>query len=229
MGLLKDDDPDLRWDGANSLGGDDLHPREAMSALIEATHDSNAKVRAVAANGLGRFGSDGKLAIPTLLACLKDGDAQVRWSTVMALGEIDPLDERVFPVLIEAVQESADYRFAARALGRCNARAKEAAPVLLKALNAKDLRMTPNQVEGMRSEALYALTHLAPQADVVVPALAALVRDKSVEPELRNMAAHALGEIGPLAQPAIPDLEKAKSDKNLEAVAAAAIKKIRHD
>lgn len=76
------------------------------------------------------------------------------------------------------------------------------------------------------SGALLALRRLAPAEETVIPALAALVRDKSVDREVRLGAAYNLGELGSLAQSAIPDLEEAKSDNDLGAVAAEAIKKI---
>ena len=228
--LRRDKDPGIRSDGVRALNGEFLHFREAMSALIEAAHDPDVGVRESAVFAFGNFGPDARKAIPTLVACLKDQDPQVRAWSAQSLDEIDPSDDRAFPALLEAVQDMDGNRFAAHALSRCKSRAKEAVPVLLKMLDAKNFpKATPLQIEGVRSASFFALNKLAPATDAVVPALAALVRDKGVEREVRAGAAETLGEIGSAAKATIPDLENAESEKDLAAVAAEAIERIQRE
>lgn len=147
--LCKDKDPEVRCEGVSALNGEVLHMQEAMSALIEATHDPNAKVRAAAVFAFGNFGPEGKAAIPILVACLKDDDLQVRAWSAQSLGEIDPSDDLAFPALLGAIQDKEGNYCAEYALSRCKSRAKQAVPVLLKMLDAKNYQTTRMQMDGV--------------------------------------------------------------------------------
>ncbi len=231
MGQLKDDDPDLRWDAANHLGNEDLHTREVVPALIAATRDSSAKVRAVATHALGRFGSDARPAIPALLTCLKDEDAQTRGWAAMALGEIDPQDERVFPVLIEEVQKKDPCWWLASALGRCRSKANIVVPLMVNILDAarRGGKLSPSN-SALGEEALLALGKMGPESKAAIPTILAILRDRSINLSCRRDAVYALGEIGPAAKEAIPDLEEAiKASAFQGPVAEEALAKIQGD
>jgi len=152
IGLLKDDDPHMRWWAANLLSGQDREAEKIIPALIEAVRSTkDTEARQMASHTLGQFGKDAKAAIPALLDCVRKEPEQKKsgWS-MLALGEIDPLDERVFPVLIEAAQENEPNDFAVDALGKCRSRAKDVVPALLKLLEIKDRHGSPEMLYAFR-------------------------------------------------------------------------------
>ena len=139
-----------------------------------------------------------------------------------ALGEIDPSDERVFPLLIEAVQKwDANWRIPGE-LGRCQRRAKEVAPVFVKILES---RLDGQLVQPI----LRALGDMGPEAKPAVPLLRAILRNKSFELSDRYSAAKALGQMGSAAKESLSDLENVKGRDNLGHAAAEAIEKIQND
>jgi PBS lyase HEAT-like repeat len=192
------------------LSGADQRADKIVPALIAVVRDDpDVKVKQQASWSLGRFGKKAKVAIPVLLDHFKKNPESIKsgWS-VLALGEIDPLDERVFPVLIEAIQKKESDSFVVGALFNCQPRAKEIVPVLLNATQTKEFNAKPDV--GI----IVLLGRMGPEAKAAVATLAAIVRDKSVERPARSAAVEALGGIGSSAQEVIPDLERVKKERH---------------
>ena len=237
MDLLKDENPKTRWLAARALGHRDRDQERSIAALVAAARDDdNTEVRQIAVRTLMDYGKQAKAAIPMLLESLKKDPKNRQW-TEMALGAIDPLDERVFPVLMEAAQTEGDWA-AVNGLARCHSRAKEVVPVLIKLLQVGNRTGKPEPRDrrpgfitlDSRNGIIRLLEGFGPEAKTAVPTLIEILRDESVEMSCRANAAHALGEIGPGARAAIPDLEKAKREGLFQGqVAEEAIEKIQDD
>ena len=85
VGLLHDDDPEVRKEAALALGiiGDE----RAVEPLIDALHDDDLEVREWAAWALGMVG-DERAVEPLIDALLHDEDPRVRWRVIYALERI---------------------------------------------------------------------------------------------------------------------------------------------
>jgi HEAT repeat protein len=92
--------------------------REATPALIEATEDGDAAVRAWAAHALAEIGPHAKGAVPALIKLASDSDEGCRNDSCMALGRIGPAAKDALPALRKALGDgSADVRrFAQQAI-----------------------------------------------------------------------------------------------------------------
>ena len=92
-----------------------LDIREATSALIRATEDADADVRAWAAHALGEMGPGAAPAIPALVRLLGDKEEGPRNTGCLALGRIGRVAKEALPALREALQDpSRDVRGFAR-------------------------------------------------------------------------------------------------------------------
>ncbi|MBC8870304.1 MAG: HEAT repeat domain-containing protein [Planctomycetes bacterium] len=102
--------------------------RAAVPALIKATSDQDADVRAWSAHALAEIGPDAVEAVPALIKLLKDPAEGPRNTSAIALGSIGPSASEAVPALTGALEdESTDVRlFAATALKRI--RGEELAP-----------------------------------------------------------------------------------------------------
>jgi len=94
--------------------------RAAVPALIKATADQDADVRAWSAHALAEIGPDAVEAVPALIKLLKDSAEGPRNTSAIALGSIGPGASEAVPALIEALEDgSADVRlFATTAIKR---------------------------------------------------------------------------------------------------------------
>jgi HEAT repeat protein len=224
--LLKDKDAHVRLEALVNLRSANPFTEKVVSADIAALRDDDAHIRHQAALFLGVRGRPASSAIPALLTGLKDSNARVRGRCAWSLGFIDPADKRVVPALIEAVQAKEMNWHALEALGYCGSHAKEAVPMLLKMLKAKDLKGTQEAKDNLRASIVHVLGSIGPDAKAAVPALVAILRDRSPQNGLRPVAASALGEIGPAAKVAVPDLEEMKRKGDLGPAAAEILEKI---
>jgi HEAT repeat protein len=101
------------WLGEIAVGVDKEQAKQAVSLLTTALADENAEVRRQAAFALGNVGAEATVALKGLQDRVNDADAAVRLQVAIALGKIDPQA------------------------------AREAIPVLLKALTQKASRGGP--------------------------------------------------------------------------------------
>jgi HEAT repeat protein len=95
-----------------------LDIRGAMPALIRATEDADADVRAWAADALAEMGPDAAPAIPALIRLLSDKEEGPRNTGCFALGKIGPAASVALPALRKALHDpSRDVqRFARQAI-----------------------------------------------------------------------------------------------------------------
>jgi RNA polymerase sigma factor (sigma-70 family) len=171
---------------------------EAVPVLVdELKHRPNAN-RVFVLGCLNQIGRPARAAMPEVTAALRDKDQAVRRAAIWALGSIDREGDSVAAVTAAVTDDDPDVR--ARAiglLGEWGKNAREAAPQLLKA--ALD---DPNA--NCRVQALDALRSLQPRADVIVPGLKKLLKEKDAP--VRQRAIALLGGLGKGARDAVPDL-----------------------
>ena len=100
IGLLRDNDPEVRWSAAQALGK--IGDVRAVEPLIRLLGDSDTNVRSSAAPALGLLGD--VRAVEPLIGLLGDSDTNVRWSVVLALGLLG--DVRAVEPLIRLLGDS---------------------------------------------------------------------------------------------------------------------------
>jgi HEAT repeat protein len=179
------------WLGEIAIGIDKQDARDAVSVLTTALADENAGVRRQAAFALGEVGAAAASALEKLREHVNDADAAVRLQVAIALGKIDPQA------------------------------AREAIPILLKALTARANRGGPafNQDVAMALAAIGA----------VEPLLEAL--EKSTDEATVAGVTFALVRMGPRAKGAFKLLRSAllNSDAGVRARSADAMQAILPD
>jgi HEAT repeat protein len=136
--VLTADDPDLRFAASQALVQIGPHARSPIPVLIDNLKDELPAIRWNSANALGELGSQAREAVPALTsAALNDRVMRVRTESAVAIWRIDRREQRVVPVLIEALADPEELvRWtAADCLGDIGAAASEALPALQAALN----------------------------------------------------------------------------------------------
>jgi HEAT repeat protein len=106
--LLHDDRLEMRRAAAMMLAyrGLDADAAPAVPQLIEATADTDERVRMLSASALGNIGGDAAEAVPALMNCLKDDAVQVRIEAAKALGKIgNPAATKAVPELVRLSKE----------------------------------------------------------------------------------------------------------------------------
>jgi hypothetical protein len=88
--------------GSSSEGRIKMDVSAAVPALIRATEDQDADVRAGATHALAAVGPKAKDAVPALIRLLKDPQEGPRNTSCMALGAIGPFAKQALPALREA-------------------------------------------------------------------------------------------------------------------------------
>ena len=161
-----------------------------------------------------------------LLQALRDGDWQEKACAADTLSvladKLGPWTEQAVVDLTRALREreggGSSRSAPARALGAIGPQAKDAVPVLAKALEDPDY--------NVRWAAAEALGRIGEPAKAAVPALARTLTDKITS--VRRETVVALGRIGPAAKEAIRALKIALKDEAEEVrqAAAKALKKI---
>jgi HEAT repeat protein len=215
------------------------HEGFGLSQWIEMLADPDPSTRADAAIALGEMGSRAKKALPALSKLLQDQDLNVRRKALSNLGFIGP-DVQQLPLLMEfLVSEGQDKvlrNLATIAIGRIGHPAKEAVPLLTRALDSNDLsfcltaagalvqiysgqakRVLPilireleNEDDKIRGRSINAIKVIGSQAVEAVPGLI-----KALECDTRGnriLAASALGSIGTVAKAAVPLLKNLLED-----------------
>jgi HEAT repeat protein len=185
---------------------------EAVPALVQAMTEGDERVRNAAARALKDIGPQAVDAIPALIQALGDQDDDVGLAAASALGDVGP---EAIPMLIEALgdRNAQARRGAILALGWIGPEAKEAAPLIVQALEEESEWL-------VRSSAAYALGSMQPDAGEAVPALIQALGDESEY--VRGSAADALGEFEARAWNAIPALIELLADEYAGARSSAA-------
>ncbi len=224
--------------------------RDAVPALLAATRDADAKVRANALAGVALVKPEPKSALATVAKLAKeDPDESVRQSAVRTLAALGP--GAVGPLTAAlGDREPAVQAMALKALARVGPEAGKAAPTVRRLAAATDN-------DTVRGTAIALLARLGPDGE---PALLELLRERSSairlaclqqigrkgrpspkalpglvealtdpEPEVRILAAHALGLLGTEAKGAVAALLRAVKDPDprVAAIAAKALAKVK--
>lgn len=108
----------------SALADSRLDIRSCLGELITALHDSDARVRALAAQAIGEIGPMAVSAVPGLVSLLSNPDEGARNSACIGLTGIGPAAREALPALQRALSDrSPDVRrFAQRAIDRIDVR-----------------------------------------------------------------------------------------------------------
>jgi len=203
--------PAVRSGAADALGSIGAGSTEAIPALINLLGDRDYEISHRAASALGRIGA---AAVPALLQVAAKEDGRVTGMAETAFSYLNAgpnLIHELARLLGNNGEKSGVRAFAAKALGRMQEKARDAAPDLARAL--------ADENSEVRSAARWALGRIGPAA---VPALREALKNNNVQ--VRSGAASALGSMGPVAQDAGPALTQALRDEDpvvrIEAISA---------
>ena len=203
--------PAVRSGAADTLGNIGAGATEAIPALINLLGDRDYEISHHAASALGRIGP---AVVPALMQVAAGEDGRVTGIAETAFSYLNAGPDLVHELarLLGNNGEKPGVRaFAAKALGRMQEKARDAAPDLARALSEEN--------GEVRSAARWALGQIGPAA---VPALREALASNNVQ--VRSDAASALGSMGPAAEDAVPALRQALQDENpvvrIEAISA---------
>jgi HEAT repeat protein len=213
--LLQDPAADARLAAIQTLsqfGKEDVD-EPAVTALVKALGDDDARVRQIAAADMFHLGpkarelGGGVDVSKALFRLVKDKDVRVRRFSVAALGQIG-LDEKEEITALAIALQDKDINVRAMAVHSLSQYSHDKAPddwrehvmtCLAAGLKDSDRRIQFATAQAMVSEGKFA-----------VPALIGVVQDG--KGRSRMFAAMTLGEIGAEASAAIPALEKMSRD-----------------
>jgi HEAT repeat protein len=159
--------------------------------LIEALATRKALCRYVVVQALGRMGPAAKGAVPALIAEAKrlEDEPNVKLDvSAEAAGALAKIGSPAVPALIELLKQGdiSQRQGAAWALGEMGSQAKDAVPLLIKALtSSKDMYYQQAMIN--------ALGKIGPPARAAIPALTSALNDPDVQ--TRAMAKSALEHI----------------------------------
>lgn len=199
IAALKDLNPAVRQEAAESLHTRTDDASAVASALIDALRDAKTEVRVAAANSLVRFGKYARVAMSTFTEWL---EAAVKAAKPRAPAEELTADERMALAVPQA---------ALTALAGMGADAAPALPLLVKVA----LSPLPENDAELRDLLGTVLRVIGPDA-----ASWLIAELKGPDSAARVRAAYALASMGPVAATAVPDLiELSKSAVDSEAQA----------
>jgi HEAT repeat protein len=211
----------------------------ALPAFTKSLTHKEVSVRRSAALALGKMGAPAQSALPELARLLDDKDQSTRLTCIDALSKVGvKVAASLTPSLLKAAQDkSAVVREASlKALSRLKVKGTDAFAAVTKGVSDKNpdvrlaaaeyiidhkapasavqalIKMTRDEDEDQRNEAMEALGSLGPKAGAAVTRLAELLNDK--ERPLQVTAAEALGNIGEPALQVLDALNKAVAAKN---------------
>lgn len=194
VGLLGDEDPEIRWRAARALGAIGVDAAAAVPELTKALGDEKPLVRAQAAYALGHMGDAAKPSVTEIVKVVMDEDPLVRRAALRALDRLKPDREITIPLFAKMLEE-APPEVVVAVLHSMAEMGKDALPAISDALDRKASRYWACLVAG----------EIGPDAAPLVPKLQVLAQDKEEE-ETRMQAILALGSIGPAAKAAVPTI-----------------------
>jgi hypothetical protein len=108
----------LALKGASYVKPAPLNLKPFLAQLVVALHDSDTRVKELAAQALGHVGADAAVAVPDLIRLLEDPGEGVRNSACIGLAGIGPAARDALPALRRALSDPIDNvrRFAQRAI-----------------------------------------------------------------------------------------------------------------
>jgi hypothetical protein len=157
-------------------------------------------------DSIGAFGVDGAPAAPALRAALADPDPALRRAAALALEKVGTSAVDLSALTKLLVDPDRGIRVAA-ALALKSAGSKAAPAVLPLIDTIRDPVLT------VRLGAINALGAIGPAASAAVPALAAIVDDRTETRFTVRSSMYALGRMGSAAQGALPALRKLAGER----------------
>lgn len=106
IAALQNEDPNIRLEAADALGGLGAKAEAATPSLIAASGDPDVRVRVVVTYALGRIGAHLDKTVPALALLLKDPHEDVRYSAAKSLGRIGSEAQNVTAALGEALSDT---------------------------------------------------------------------------------------------------------------------------
>ncbi|KAI8596323.1 armadillo-type protein, partial [Dissophora ornata] len=202
IGVLKDEDEDVRRSAVSALGKQSTLPESAIQPLIGALKDKHADLRQLAASALGNQSALPESAIQSLISALKDKNADVRESAVSVFGMQSNLPESAIQALTSALKhEYTNVReLAAAALGNQSTLPESAILPLIGALKSEDSFSRQSAVSSTLPES------------AIQSLISALLHEDWY---VRGSAASALSKQSMLPESAIPPIIGAFKDGNV--------------
>jgi HEAT repeat protein len=193
----------------------------AMTVPNDRSRDPNNKnkfVRWAAARTLGRLAP--RQAYPHLVKALDDPNQKIRQDAAVELERIATQQAKlVVPALMRLLNDQEDLGVriaAANALEQYGPYAKAAVRKLAFVINRGDKEYI--------IAVLHALQGIGTEAQIALPNVAWIMRNRELSPDVRVEAAQTLGRFGPLAKGQLPDLREVMvNDPDIEVRQAASI------
>lgn len=230
---LPDDLPDLLPALESSVPEAKIYVLEALVTLgghakaaplvLQATEESDAKVRQQAMRALGKMvtAAGEREARAAMEKGLQDSDKGVRSAAAEALTTSIPQVANDVPKLQELLKhKEVEVRVqAAKALGRLGDKAKPASPALVAALREDD--------RELRRSVFYALKAVGADPKELLPELRRGLKDSDTE--VRRAALEAAGKAGADAKELVPAIAEALADADVRKAALSALAQIGPD
>jgi len=178
------------------LRGEPFFQGRAGRHWCRALTADNPVEREAAVKSLGEGGAD-SLAVLQFLLRQNSADAEVRWTAAELLGKLGSTARPAAADLVAALDDSDPHvrSVAATALSAIEVSAAEAVGPLVKLLD-----------RGATVPVLRALSVFGPDAAPALPTLRTVLKDETLDPEIRWNAARTIGKMRSAAAAAIPDL-----------------------
>jgi HEAT repeat protein len=161
---------------------------EVTPVLVQGLKDPDPQYRLRAGFLLMNLGPAARPAVPELRVALENKEPMVRILAAITLARINPQTEGLVPVLKDglAFNDLAVREQVFSAIQQLGPAARELVPDLVRAMKDKRLGQ-------LRSSAAFALQSTRPEAEVMEPLFAALVKDS--DPQVRDVGLRCLSQI----------------------------------
>ena len=212
--MLADDDVQIQWRVARSLGDFGSLANSAVPALVELLETGEPIVKMHCAVALGRIGDESEATVMSLIKLVTHDDARIARVAVAALRSIKPDPTLTVKTLAEALR-SDDHAVTSHAIDAMVEAGPRAVPLLKEALLQPDTAYL----------ACVTIGEIGPEAADAVPELTMLLR-KTSHSKLITEAILALGRVGPAANSAksvLKDFLTFENDDTIPVAAAFAL------
>ena len=198
-------DADARRAAVAALGALGPAAKRAVPELIELVEDEKAgELRAFALISLAQIGPGAKQAAPLFLELARKNDKKMGAIALTNLGKIAPGDKAALALVMERLKGTLDNpklltdntakpghygqrHLAVAALGSFGSAAEPAVPLLIGALEAKDVK-DRMAAEEIRRQALMTLIKIGPGAQAALPVASKIARDPDESAPVRFQA-----------------------------------------
>jgi hypothetical protein len=212
----QDENASVRAAFYECLGWFDAQSLDLLDLLSQGLKDKDISVRKKAIEAVESKERSASHLIPQLIDILRGDEKELHQSAARALGAVAPQDKEVRKVLLQALQNQSSLASqvgAAEALAKIVPPASEAIPILIDIVR-KAPKKSPPKIGKLEGMALYALGHMGPSAQAVLPLVIEILKDRAYSESDRVGACATIGEIGVLDKDVIAILEAVERDEN---------------